>query len=60
MDGDEYRWWKAELERVARSENLPRCSMRTLLTRIANADLDLTLNGISRYAQLKLTKTDPG
>jgi hypothetical protein len=42
-------WWKTQALRIAELEGLRRCSVATLLVRIANADLDLSLNGIAQY-----------
>jgi hypothetical protein len=52
LDGRSYGWWRREQERVASLEHLARCSMRTLLSRIAAGDMDLSMEGLQRYAGL--------
>jgi hypothetical protein len=39
----------AQVDRIAGLEGLQQCSIATLLIRIANADLDLSLIGLAHY-----------
>ncbi len=45
----QHDWWVAQVDRIAGLEGLQQCSIATLLIRIANADLDLSLIGLAHY-----------
>lgn len=48
----EYEWFYAEVERIQTQEKVKNFSLVDLLCRIADEDLDLSMDGLVRYRRL--------
>jgi hypothetical protein len=57
VTGAEHRWLKTESERVAKLEHLTHASIKLLIHRMIEGDLDMSVMGISRYQGIRSLKT---
>ena len=44
-------WWEQQWQRIERAENF--CSFPLMMTRVAHADFDMTIEGVREYRRFK-------